>query len=62
MNNIDIRSCGAILLILGVKVDTYGCGCRELDGKTYDQYPKIRLVESVFKKKVEYDPPSICQI
>ncbi len=23
MNNIDIRSCGAILLILGVKVDTY---------------------------------------
>ena len=23
MNNIDIRSCGAILLILGVKMDTY---------------------------------------
>lgn len=30
-------------------------GGRELDGKTYDQYPKIRHIENILKE-VEYDP------
>jgi len=44
MDNVDLRSCGAILLILGVKVDTYHArGTKSLITKKYNQGSKDRM-------------------